>query len=57
MEMNGTPSNTNMQQQKLVVSISKVKPGKLIQFHIKKDRLPYTGYNLLFAPDPMVGHQ
>lgn len=47
--MNGTPSNTNMQQQKLGVSISKDKPGKLIQVHIKKDRLPYTSYNLLFA--------
>lgn len=47
--MNGTPSNINTQQQKVVVSISKAKPGKLIQVHLKKGSLPYTSYNLLFA--------
>lgn len=47
--MNGTPSNTNAQQQKVVVSISKSKSGKLIQVHIKKGSLPYTSYNLFLA--------
>lgn len=49
MEMNGTASNTNTQQQKEVASISKAKPGKLIPVHIKKGSLPYTSYTLLFA--------
>lgn len=47
--MNGTPSNINTQQHKVVVSISKAKPGKLIRVHLKKGSLPYTSYNLLFA--------